>query len=68
MAYWKQAGKRAVERSAHAEAIEYYRKALASLRELSVTPERTEQELSLLIALGSPLMAIRGYGDCSLVL
>ena len=63
MAYWKQAGERAVERSANVEAIEHYKNALEVLKTLPDTPERTEQELVLLIASGTPLMAIRGYGS-----
>jgi predicted ATPase len=61
--YWQQAGERAVERSANAEAIEHYTKALEGLRTLPETSQRTEQELVLLLALGAPLMMIQGYGS-----
>jgi class 3 adenylate cyclase/predicted ATPase len=62
VAFWKQAGERAVERSANAEAIEHYTKALEVLKTLPDAPERTEHELELLIALGAPLMVTHGTG------
>ena len=61
--YWAKAGQEAVERSANVEAIEHYKKALVVLNMLPDTPERTEQELVLLIASGAPLMVTQGYGS-----
>jgi adenylate cyclase len=59
--YWQRAGQRAVERSAHVEAISHLTQCLKLLQSLPETPERLQQELSLLIALGVPLVATRGY-------
>jgi predicted ATPase len=59
--YWQQAGRRAVERSAHLEAIAHFTKGLEALATLPNTPERTQQELGLQITLGPALMAIRGW-------
>jgi predicted ATPase len=60
--YWRKAGQRASERSAHAEASAHLTKGLALLDTLSDTPERTQQELRLQIALGTSLIATKGYG------
>jgi predicted ATPase len=60
--YWQQAGQKAAARSAHAEAIAHLTKGLELLKALPDTPERTQQELTLQIALGGPLMATKGYG------
>src|SRR5262249_25005063 len=49
--YWQQAGQKASERSAHVEAISHLRQGLALLETLPETPERSRQELLLLIAL-----------------
>jgi tetratricopeptide (TPR) repeat protein len=59
--YWQRAGKRALQASAHAEAIAHLTKGLELLMVLPETAERTQQELTLQIALGSTLMAIKGY-------
>jgi len=59
--YWQQAGQRAVQRSANAEAISHFTKGLGLLETLPDTPERTQQELTLQLALGVPLMATKGY-------
>src|SRR5262249_11318650 len=60
--YWRRAGQRATERSAPAEAIAHLTKGLEILTTLPNTPERTQQELRLQIALGPPLIASKGYG------
>jgi len=59
--YWQQAGQKAVELSANTEAIAHFRKGLALLATLPETPEHLRQELSLQIALGTPLRATKGY-------
>ena len=59
--YWQQAGQKAVQRSANMEAIAYLTKGLELLKILPDIPERTQQELTLQIALGVPLMATKGY-------
>jgi predicted ATPase len=60
--YWRKAGQRASQHSAHAEAISHLTKGLELLKTLPDTPERTQQELMLQIALGAPLQAIKGMG------
>jgi predicted ATPase/DNA-binding SARP family transcriptional activator len=59
--YLRQAGERAVRLSANEEAISHFTRALVLLETLPDTPERTEQELALQIALGVPLIATKGY-------
>ena len=59
--YWYKAGQRAVERSAHREAISHLHKGLDVLTALPETPDRTRQELRLYLALGAPLIALHGY-------
>jgi len=59
--YWQRAGQRALERSAHVEAISHLTKGLGLLKTLPDTPERTQQELGLQLTLGIPLSATRGY-------
>jgi predicted ATPase len=66
---WNKAGERAVGRSAHVEAIGHFRHALGVLKTLAPEPSagayaaHCRRELSVLLALGSPLMAIRGYAN-----
>jgi predicted ATPase/class 3 adenylate cyclase len=59
--YWQRAGQRALERSAHAEAIAHLTTGLALLTSLPETPERTRRDLVLHITLGTALIATRGY-------
>jgi class 3 adenylate cyclase/predicted ATPase len=59
--YWQRAGQKAIERSASVEAISHLTKGLELLKPLPDTPERAQQELTLQIALGVPLMATKGY-------
>ena len=59
--YWQCAGQRAVERSANAEAISHFTNGLELLKALPETPERIQQELTLQLALGSPLLMIKGH-------
>ena len=59
--YLQQAGENAVRRSAHQEAISHLTKGLELLKTLPDTPERTQQELTLQLALGLPLIATKGY-------
>ncbi|MGE0826788.1 MAG: adenylate/guanylate cyclase domain-containing protein [Candidatus Binatia bacterium] len=60
--YWKQAGQRATQRSAYVEAINYLTKGLEALKTLPNTPERAQQDLTLQLALGEPLIATKGFG------
>jgi class 3 adenylate cyclase/predicted ATPase len=59
--YWQQAGEKAMQRSAHVEAISHLTKGLELLKTLPETPERSQQELLLHIALGASLIATKGY-------
>ena len=57
------AGARAVTVSALDEAVSLFRRALALLAEVPPSAERDELELDIRIALGSPLVALEGYGS-----
>src|SRR5262245_14518180 len=59
--YWQKAGQRAVERSAHLEAVAHLNKGLALLRALPDTPERTQQELVLQTLLGPALIVSKSF-------
>ena len=58
--YLHLAGQQAVQRSANAEAITHLTTALELLKTLPDTPERAQQELTLQLTLGVPLMATKG--------
>jgi class 3 adenylate cyclase/predicted ATPase len=60
--YYHTAAQRAVERSAHVEAISHLRTGLALLQTLPETQERTTREVDLLIALGASLNTTQGAG------
>jgi len=59
--YWYRAGQRASQRSANAEAISHLTTGLKLLQTLPDTPERAQQELTLQIAVGTALMATKGF-------
>jgi hypothetical protein len=59
--YWQQAGQRASQRSANAEAIIHLTKGLELLKTLPETSERAQQELMLQVTLGSSLIVTRGF-------
>jgi predicted ATPase/class 3 adenylate cyclase len=59
--YWQTAGQRAAQRSAHQEAIGHLTTGMELLHTLPDTPERTQQELLLQVALGGSLFAVQGY-------
>ena len=58
--YWQQAGQRAHARAAPAEAVVHFTQGLALLPTLPDGPERVQHELTLLTALGVPLVLTRG--------
>src|SRR5262249_11352186 len=62
LAYWQQAGQRALQRSATLEAISHVTRGLEVLHALPETPERTHQELALSLTLGPALSTTRGTG------
>ena len=59
--YWQRAGERATQRSANIEAIAHLTRGLELLQSLPDTPERTQQELELQLALANPLVSTKGY-------
>jgi predicted ATPase len=59
--YWYKAGQKAIERSAHVEAIAHLRQGLALLETLPETPECTRREVDMLISLGVSLIATKGW-------
>ncbi|HSA81075.1 MAG TPA: hypothetical protein VLE23_09640 [Geminicoccaceae bacterium] len=59
--YWHKAGQRAAQRSANLEAVAHLRKGVEVLESLPDSSARDRQELDLQIALGSPLIVIKGY-------
>jgi predicted ATPase len=60
--YWQKAGHIAVQRSAHVEAISHLTHGLALLQTLPETPECTQQNVDIHIALGASLLATKGSG------
>jgi predicted ATPase len=60
--YLQLAGQQAVQQSAYAEAISHLTTVLGLLQTLPDTPERAQQEFTLQLALGAPLMATKGPG------
>src|SRR5262249_16851130 len=59
--YWHHAGQKAIERSAHLEAITHLRQGLQLLQTLGETPERLQSEVEMHIALGASVIATKGY-------
>ena len=59
--YWQQAGQKAVQRSANIEAVSHFTRGLDALKTIPDTPERTQQELALQIALGMLLVLTKGH-------
>ena len=61
VAYLTRVAEKAARHSAHVEAISHLTQALELLQRLPATPERSQQELTLHIALGASLLATKGY-------
>jgi tetratricopeptide (TPR) repeat protein len=59
--YLRMAGEKAVQRSATVEAVSYFRNALRLVTGVSETPESLQQELMLHTALGTALVATKGF-------
>jgi tetratricopeptide (TPR) repeat protein len=59
--YWRSAGRKAIERTANAEAIAQLSRGLELITTLPPTSERLMEEVKLQIALLTPLIAIKGY-------
>lgn len=62
IAYWIQAGQRALVRSANHEAIANYQKALRLLLKTKESTERLARELTIQASMGLALIATRGFG------
>jgi predicted ATPase len=58
--YWQRAGQRALERSAHLEAVAHLTKGLEVLAALPDSPERAQQELVMQTTLGPALINTKG--------
>jgi tetratricopeptide (TPR) repeat protein len=61
--YYQRAGEQAAARSACEEAVVHLRNALRLLQTLPDGPLRTAREIQLQVALGAPLVALRGFPD-----
>ena len=61
--YWLQAGRRATERSANKEAVRHLLRGLEELKQLASSVDRDRLELSLQIAMTTPITAISGFGS-----
>jgi predicted ATPase len=61
VAYWQRAGQRAMARSAHQEAVSHFTTGIELLQTLPETPARTQQALTLHIALGAALQITNGF-------
>jgi class 3 adenylate cyclase/predicted ATPase len=61
VAYWHKAGQQALARSAMTEAVSHLTRGLELLERLPEGPERQRHELDLQLALGSVLMATKGF-------
>jgi predicted ATPase len=61
--FWQAAGQKAAQRSANVEAVHHLTRGLELLRAMPASPERTQQELALLVALGTPLTVTKGFAS-----
>jgi class 3 adenylate cyclase/tetratricopeptide (TPR) repeat protein/ABC-type transport system involved in cytochrome c biogenesis ATPase subunit len=59
--YWYIAGRRARAQSAYLEAAAHFRKALQQIEALAPSPDRLKEEIRSTVALGSTLIATRGF-------
>jgi predicted ATPase/class 3 adenylate cyclase len=61
--FWQAAGQKAAQRSANVEAVHHLTRGLELLRAMPASPERTQHELALLVALGTPLTVTKGFAS-----
>jgi predicted ATPase/class 3 adenylate cyclase len=59
--WWGKAGQRSLERSALAEAIEHFTRALAQIATLPSAPDLRRQEIKFQVALITPFIHVKGY-------
>jgi predicted ATPase len=64
--YWKQAGQRAIERSAYPESISHLQQGLEMLSTLSETHERIQLEIAMQRMLGASITAVKGFAAAEL--
>jgi predicted ATPase len=60
--YLREAGTKALSRSANLEAVAYFKRALKVVEALPLSDECKKQELALLLALGPALQSTKGFG------
>jgi class 3 adenylate cyclase len=60
--YYHRAGEHALDRSAHTEALRHLERGIGLVEQLPEGPERARLELQLLVAIGSPITALKGFG------
>jgi len=63
ISYWQKAGEQAMARAANLEAIAHLSHAVELIRRQPTTPEGLQQELTIQLALGPALMAIKGWAS-----
>lgn len=61
--WWLKAGQRAITKSANREATAHFAKGLELVASLPASETRLRQELALRTAMGSALIAVKGWGD-----
>jgi class 3 adenylate cyclase/tetratricopeptide (TPR) repeat protein len=61
--WWGRAGRRAMNRFAHFEAVQSFSNGLASIAKMPESDRRDRQELSFRLAVGPALIATRGYAS-----
>jgi predicted ATPase len=67
MFYSETAAQNALRLGANTEAVQHFTRALTLLQQVPATSERDQQELALLMSLGGPLVASKGYADPAVV-
>ena len=65
--YLHRTGQQALQHSAHLDAMRHLGAALELLEHLPETPERAQQELTLLLSLAAALATVRGFGSPEVV-
>lgn len=64
--FWRRAGARSADRSAHHEAVGHFGCALDLVGKLPPSHQRDERELGLMLALAVSLIAVHGFGSIRL--
>ncbi len=61
--YWQKSGEIALRRSANIEALSHMTKGIELLKTLPESDKQMERELNMLISMGPPLIATKGWGS-----